>query len=174
MKKLEYIIVSMIMFLVFIILQINVFNNLPILGIVPDLFIILSVYIAILADDKVLPCVLIITYGLIYDIAYSSTICLSALIGFLIVIITMEFCNRVLVEVKIGMMIYVFVCTICSELFIGIINIILSNTFYDIFSFILSVLIISAYNFVLTLFIHPILSSKIKESNNQTRIIRKY
>lgn len=174
MDDLKYIVVSIILYMLYIVLQINIFSNLPIMGIIPNIFIIFVIYLSIFSNDKIVPSILAITYGMIYDICFGNFIGLYALLGFLIVSVTTNFCNGFTVEHKIGMMSYVFIVTFFSEIFLGVINCLLTDMTFILSNFIQIVLLTSIYNFILTLLIHPIFSEHIKDKNSGSNILRRY
>ena len=174
MGKIKYIAASIILYVLYIVLQVNIFSNLPIMGIIPNLFIIFVIYLSVLSDNKILVSILAILYGIIYDVCFGNYLGLYALLGFLIVSITTNFCSGFTVEHKIGMMSYVFIVTFCSEIFLGIMNLILTDMTFVLFNFIQIILLTSIYNFILTLLIHPIFSGYIKEKNSGSNILRRY
>ena len=174
MQNIKYIVVAIILFMLFIVLQVNIFGNLPILVIIPNLFVIFSVYLAIFSNDKITPSILIILFGFIFDICFGNFIGLYSLLGFSIVAITTNFCNGFSVEHKIGMMSYVFIATFLSEIFLGLIHLFLTDMQFILSEFVTIVLITSIYNFILTLLIHPIFSGYIKEKNSSSNLLRRY
>lgn len=174
MQNFKYIIVSIILYMLYIILQVNIFGNLPILGIVPNLFVIFAIYFAIFSHDKITPSILAVVFGGIYDVCYGNLLGVYALLGFAIVSITTVFLNTVSIEHKIGMMLYVFIVTFFSEIFLGIMQCALTDTVFVLTEFITIVLVTSIYNFILTLLIHPMFSGYIKERNSSTNILSRY
>ncbi len=174
MRNIKYIIVSIILYMLYIILQVNVFSNLPILGVMPNLFVIFVIYLSVFSYDNVTPSILAVVFGAIYDVAYGSFLGLYALLGFLIVTITTLFCNRVSLEPKIGMMLYVFIVTFFAEIFLGIIQILLTGSTFMLGDFVTIVLVASIYNFILTLLIHPIFSGYLKDRNDSTKVLGRY
>lgn len=174
MQNIKYIIVSIILFILYNILQVNIFSHLPILGIIPNLFVIFIIYLAVLSYDNITPSILAVIFGGIYDVCYGSFLGLYALIGFVIVTVVVTFCNRVSVEPKIGMMLYVGIISFFVEIFLGIMQILLTGAAFILQEFVITVLVASIYNFILTLLIHPVFSGYIKERNNNTNILGRY
>lgn len=174
MKNIKYIIVATILYMLYVILQVNIFSNLPILGVIPNVFAIFVIYLSIFSYDNITPSILAILFGLIYDICYGGFLGLYALIGFCIVTVTTLFCNRMSVETKIGMMLYVFIVTFFAEIALGGIKIILTDTTFILSEFVTIVLVTTIYNFILTLLIHPIFSGYLKDRNSSSNTLGRY
>ena len=174
MNGFKFTIISIISFLVVVLLQINIFNKLTVFGVTANLFIVYCVYNCILCDNDKLSIGIILISGLIYDICFGNLLGINALIGFLITILTPVFCNRVAIDTRIGMMLYVFICTFISQIFYGAIYLILNGGIFVLDRFIIIVLITSIYNLIITLFVHSIFNKYLKEKDEMYKIIRRY
>lgn len=174
MNGFKFTIISIISFLAVVLLQINIFNNLTVFGVTANLFIIYCVYNCILCDNNKLSIGIILTAGLIYDICFGNLLGINALIGFLITILTPIFCNKVATDTRIGMMLYVFICTFISQILYGAMYLILNGGIFVLDRFIIIVLITSIYNLIITLFVHSIFNKYLKEKDEMYKIIRRY
>ena len=174
MIDLKFTIISIISFLILVLLQINIFNYITVFGVTANLFIIYCIYNCILSDNDKLSLSIIVFTGIIYDICLGNFIGINALIGFLITILTPIFCNKVATDTRIGMMLYVFICTFISQIFYGTMYLILSKGLFVLDRFIIIVLLTSIYNMVITLFVHSIFNKYLKEKDEMYKIIRRY
>ncbi len=174
MNSIRFTIMSLLSFLIIVLLQVNIFNNITIFAVTANLYIIYCVYNCVLCDDNNLSIGISIFTGLVYDICLGNFVGISALIGFLITILTPIFCNKVAIDTRIGVMLYVFIATFISQVFYGIMYLILSNAVFVLDRVIIIVLISSIYNFIVTAFVHSIFSKYLKEKDEIYKIIRRY
>ncbi len=174
MSKLKYAIVSIITFVILIIVQLNIVGKINIFGVVPNLFIIYIAYVNILNEDNVFTSIISIIAGLIFDICFGTIIGMYALTALAISLLTPVICKGVLVDTKIGMMVYCVIITIIWEVVFGVIYLILNNATFQILHMLLIILITSVINALIVLIVHGYFAKSLKERNDMFKLVRRY
>lgn len=174
MNRFKYIMLCIVSFILVTILQINIINKIQVFNVSANIFIIYLVYINILNDDDIINSIMSIVTGLLYDLCFGTVIGIYGLLGFLLSIITPILCKRISMELRIGIMLYVFITTFWFEAIYGIIYLFLNNCIIDLYNYILNILVTSIFNMTITMCIHHIFSNKIKEKNETNKIVRRY
>ena len=154
MKKI--IINIMLVLLIFIVyfLQVNFFDWFTIAGIMPNLFIILVLFIG-LFTSKNLGAIYGISIGIIIDLLSSQTIGIYAVILGIIGLLAGIFDKNFSKDNRLTIMFIVAATTIIAEIAIYITNYIIQNFNIDILAFIKVLTIETIYNILLAVILYP-------------------
>ena len=156
MKKFGIIIGLIITFLVIYFLQINIFENLTINGVIPNLFVIYILFIGLFAN-QFLGISFGIGVGLILDSLYGKTIGLTALMLCIIGYLGSYFDKNFSKENKFTIIFMVLGVTFIFELGTYFMNSIILEFEREYFSFFKILTIECLYNVLLTIIIYPVI-----------------
>lgn len=176
MKKV-FINISIIVLFIFIyLLQANFFTWFKIAGVMPNLFVILMLYIGLFMGKN-----LSIAYGAIFgiliDIFISRKLGLTSIMLIVVGIIADFFDKNFSKDSRITVMAMVGITTIIYEIGKYILNYIFLNINVEIIPFIKILLIETIYNIILTIIIYPVIQLTgydIEEEYKGSKIITRY
>ena len=176
MKKILSIIISIIVFLLIYILQSNFFNWFNIGGIMPNLFVVLVLFLGLFAGKRV-GISLGIIFGIIIDILSSKTIGISAIMLGIIGFLGGYFDKNFSKDSRITIMIMVFGSTFLYEIGYYVITTIIQGNSLEILNFFKIVFIEMIYNTILTIILYPILIKlgyALEENFKTSQILTRY
>jgi len=173
MYRAKQIITFSILIILSIIFELNIFNKISILGVAPNMFLIIIVYATIIMENKISTVCIITAIGILFDICFGRVIGIYGLIAFLISTLLPRFYVKSMVETKLGMMIYIIAICFLNQVLLCTVNILLIGISISL-QMIINIIITPLYTAMLILIIHPVFSSYIKEENNMFKIQRKY
>ena len=175
MKKTIINIALILTFFIIYFLQLNFFSWFKIAGVMPNLFVILVLYIG-LFTNRALGLTYGVVFGLLLDLFIGKKIGITAIMLGLIGIIASIFDKNFSKDSRITMMIMVMACTIIYEVGMYILNYIFFTINIEIINFLKVLIIEVIYNIILTIIIYPLLQktgyyieSKYKENKILTR-----
>lgn len=176
MKKAISISILIAVFFVAYFLQTNFFTWFTISGIMPNLFIILTLFIGLFAGNKI-GFSLGIIFGLTIDILVSQTIGITALllgiIGLAVEYLEKSFSK----DSKIMIMIVTIISTIFFELGYYIFKILKFNAIFELIPFLKILAIEILYNTILIIILYPIMQkmgNKLEEIFKIKKILSRY
>ena len=156
MKKSLSILFIILAFFIIYFLQANFFIWFNLAGIMPNLYIILVLFIGLFAKKK-LGIVFGIIFGLYLDIVLGKNVGISAialgLVGFTGELLSKSFSK----DSRFIIMLMVMGSTVLCELILYIFNVLQTGATFEIFSFLKILLIEVFYNALLTIIIYPII-----------------
>lgn len=156
MKKIIINIILIILSFIIYFLQSNFFNWFTIVGIMPNLFIILILFIG-LFGNRVMSIVYSTVIGIILDLLFEQSIGVN-LIGFVLIgTIATIFDKNFSKDSRVTIMFMVFGSTILFEITTYLMNYILNSVNIEIFKFITILIVEVIYNIIITIIIYPIL-----------------
>ncbi len=175
MKKARSILIILLLFIVTYFLQINIFSWFNIAGIMPNLFVILVLFIGLFVGEKI-GVISGLLFGLILDLLLGKTVgfssALLAIIGYLGEYFDKNFSK----DSRITIIIISMISTILYEIGMYIVNIVKFKANIEIPTFILTLLIENLFNTLLLIIIYPLmkklgyyLEESFKKRNFQTR-----
>lgn len=175
MGKKTIILILFILGFVLYFLQKNIFSNLPIFGIVPNILIIYILFLGLYTNSKVSIAVGIFL-GFLLDTVYGKCIGISSMMFCILAYVSSYFDKNFSKENKITIIIMCIGATFVYELGSYIINSIVFNFEIEFRYFLNKVFIENLYNTLLLIIIYPvfkkfgyILDRKFKQSNLLTR-----
>ena len=156
MKKVFINIAIIIIFIFIYLLQSNLFTNFKIAGVLPNLCVILMLYIGLFMGRSSA-----ITYGIIFgmliDIFISKQLGITSMMLAVIGVLADLFDKNFSKDNRITVMIIVGITTIIYEIGFYIISYIFLNINIEILAFIKILIIETLYNIILTIIIYPII-----------------
>lgn len=156
MKKLIINISLIITAFIIYFLQSNFFNWFTISGIMPNIFIILILFLG-LFTTKSMGTIYGIIIGIVLDFLFRTNVGINAIalgmVGFIAGIFDKNFSK----DSRITIMIMVLVSTILFEVVVYVINYVILGTNIEIFNFIKILLIEVIYNVIVTIIIYPLI-----------------
>jgi len=177
-KSLKKVLINLIIIFSFIIiylLQANLFTSFKIAGVMPNLFIILILYIGLFAG-KIMGITYGIFIGIIIDLIIGRRIGITAIGLGIIGLISAIFDSNFSKDSRITIMIMVFLCTILFECIEYFLNFLILEINLEIISFIKILIVEAIYNIIITIIIYPLvrktgynIEDKFKESRMLTR-----
>ena len=157
-------------------LQINFFNWFTIAGVMPNLFIILALFIG-LFTNKNLGAIYGISIGLIVDLLTNQIIGINAvvygIVGFLAGIFDKNFSK----DNRITIIFIVISATIISETIVYFLNYLIINTNLNILAFIKILSIETVYNVLISIILYPLIQKAgyyIENEYKGNRILTRY
>ena len=156
MKKIGIVIGLIINFIIIFILQENIFQNFTIAGIMPNLFVIFILFVA-LYGNSILGISFGVISGLIIDLVYAKTIGVTAIMLCIIGYLGAYFDRNFSKENKITIVVMVAIATIIFEIGYYGINSIILKFDVEILYFVKILLIETLYNVLLTIIAYPII-----------------
>lgn len=176
MKKVFINLAIIILFIFIYLLQANFFTGFKIAGVMPNLFIILMLYIGLFMGRNVA-----ITYGIILgiliDIFIGRKIGITSIMLAVVGIIADLFDKNFSKDNRITVMAMVGICTIIYEIGAYILSYIILDINVEIVPFIKILLIETIYNVILTIIIYPIIQLTgydVEEEYKGSRILTRY
>lgn len=176
MKKVLINIAIIVVFLIIYFLQANFFTWFKIAGIMPNLFIILILFIG-LFTKRSLVIIYGIVFGILIDIFIGKSIGITSIMLSIVGIVALIFDKNFSKDSRIAIMIIVALSTIIYELGTYILNHILIKTGFEILPFIQILAIEVIYNVILTIIIYPLIQLvgyDIEEEFKGNKILTKY
>ncbi len=176
MKKAIAIISLIIAFFVIYFLQANFFTWFTISGIMPNLFVILILFIGLFAGKKV-GFILGIIFGVVLDFLLGQTIGISAFLLAVIGLIAGYLDKNFSKDSRIMLMMVVIVGTIFFESGYYIFKIIKSEAIFEFVPFIKILLIEIIYNIILTIILYPLIQNagnKLEDIFKNKKILSRY
>lgn len=146
----------MLLFIVIYFLQINVFTWFNIAGIMPNLFVILVLFIGLFVGEK-MGVVLGLLFGLILDLMVGKTVGFSSALLAVIGYIGEYFDKNFSKDSRIMIILISVLSTIIYEVGMYAVNIIKLDATLEILPFIKSLLIENIYNILLIIILYPLM-----------------
>ena len=176
MKKALSIIISIFVFLLIYFLQSNLFNWFTIGGVMPNLFVILVLFLGLFAGRRV-GISLGIIFGIIIDILGSQKIGISAIMLAIIGFLGGYFDKNFSKESRITIMIMGAGATFIFEIGVYLINCVILEIPIEMIEFFKIVLVEVLYNTLLTIILYPILQKlgyELEENFKSSQILTRY
>lgn len=175
MKKLKSILIIVLLFIIIYFLQINIFTWFNIAGIMPNLFVILVLFIGLFVGEK-MGVAFGILFGLILDLLLGKTVGFSSLFFALIGYLGEYFDKNFSKDSRVMIIIISIISTILYEVGMYTVSIIKFKANIEIPTFIMNVLIENLYNTLLIIILYPsmkklgyYLEETFRKRNFQTR-----
>lgn len=176
MKKIIINISLIITFLIIYFLQANFFTWFNISGIMPNLFVILILYIG-LFTNRTMGLAYGVVFGLILDLLIGKNIGISAIMLGAVGLIGTIFDKNFSKDSRITVMIMVIGCTMIYEIGVYIISYLLQGINIEILSFIKILLVEIIFNTILTIIFYPLIQKtgyNIEEQYKGNKILTRY
>ena len=176
MKKTIINILLIITFLIIYILQANFFTWFNIAGVMPNLFVILVLYIG-LFTNRSMGLAYGVVFGLILDLLIGKKIGISAIMLGIVGLIGTVFDKNFSKDSRITIMVMVMGCTIIYEVGVYLINYITQGINVEILQFLKILSIEAIYNTILTIILYPIIQGtgyNIEEKYKGNKILTRY
>ncbi len=176
MKKVLINLAIIFVFLIIYFLQANFFTGFRIAGVMPNLFVILILFIGMFMG-RTLGIVYGIIFGLLLDIFIGKTLGITSIMLAVVGVIAIIFDKNFSKDSRISIMIIVAISTIIYEIGIYILSHLLINTDVELLAFIRILLIEVIYNIILTIIIYPLMQLvgyDIEEEFKGNKILTKY
>ena len=176
MKKFIINLLLVITFIFIYFLQVNFFSWFKIAGIMPNLFIILVLFIG-LYSNKAVGIAYGVIFGMLLDLFIGKKIGISAVMLGVIGLIGGIFDKNFSKESRITIMIMVIVSTLifeCGSYFLGYF---INKYTFEIWSFIKILLIECFYNTIITVVIYPLIQTlgfKVEDEYKGNKILKRY
>ena len=175
MNKARSILIILLLFIVTYFLQINIFSWFNIAGIMPNLFVILVLFIGLFVGEKI-GVISGLLFGLILDLLLGKTVGFSSTLLAIIGYLGEYFDKNFSKDSRITIIIISMISTILYEIGMYIVNIVKFKANIEIPTFILTLLIENLFNTLLLIIIYPLmkklgyyLEESFKKRNFQTR-----
>ena len=176
MKKVLINFAIIIVFLLLYFLQANFFTWFTIAGIMPNMFIILILFIGMFMGKTS-----VITYGIVFgillDIFIGKTIGITSIMLSVVGIVAILFDKNFSKDSRMAIMIIVAISTIIYEVGVYLLSYLLIKTSIEIGPFIQVLLVEVIYNVILTIIIYPLIQLvgyDIEEEFKGSKILTKY
>lgn len=176
MKKIVINIGLILTFFIIYFLQLNFFSWFKIAGIMPNLFVILILYIG-LFTNRIMGLTYGVVLGILLDLFIGKKIGITGIMLGSIGIIGSVFDKNFSKDSRMTMMIMVMVSTIIYEIGMYFLNYLIFEINLEIFSFIKILLIEVLYNIILTIVIYPLLQKTgyyIENNYKENKILTRY
>ena len=158
MKKLGISIIFLIIFFIIYFLQIGIFSNLPIAGVMPNLFIVLILYIGLFANS-INAIIFGIMIGLFLDLLYGNTVGISAAMFCIIGYLGSYFDKNFSKENKVTILLMVIGATLIYELGCYALNGFILRYDFEWFKFMRIIIFEIIYNSLITIILYPLIQS---------------
>ena len=158
MKKFGVGIVFLIVFFIIYILQTNIFAYLPISGVMPNLFIILILYIGLFASS-IYAIGFAIILGLFLDLLYGNTVGISAVMFCIVGYFSAYFDKNFSKENKFTILLMVIGATIIYEFGFYSLNGIILNYDFEWLKFMKIIIFEVIYNSLITIIFYPLIQN---------------
>ena len=176
MKKIFINIAIIISFIFIYLLQANFFTWFKIAGIMPNLLIVLMLYIGLFMGRT--PSILYgVSFGILVDIFISRRIGITSIMLSFVGIIANLFDKNFSKDNRITVMAMVGISTIIYEIGVYLLSYLILNINVEILAFIKILLIETIYNMILTIIIYPIMQFTgydVEQEYKGSRILTKY
>ena len=176
MKKFGMSLIFLVTFMLIYFLQVGVFSHLPIAGVVPNLFVILVLYIGLFIGRS-----MGITYGIIFglllDLLVGEKIGMTAIMLGIVGIIGGVFDKNFSKDSRITIMIMVIGTTIFFEIGMYILRYAILNSSIEILSFVKILIAETFFNVIITIILYPIIQKTGHGIENQykgNKILTRY
>lgn len=176
MKKVLINLAIIFVFLIIYFLQANFFTGFRIAGVMPNLFVILILFIGMFMG-KTLGILYGIIFGLLLDIFIGKTLGITSIMLAIVGVIAIIFDKNFSKDSRISIMIIVAISTIIYEIGAYILSHLLINADIELLAFIRILVIEVIYNVILTIIIYPIMQLvgyDIEEEFKGSKILTKY
>ena len=176
MKKILINIILFITFIIIYILHSNLFNWFKISGVMPNLFVIFILFVA-LYSNKITGITYGIIIGLLLDLFIGKKVGTTAMMLGVVAIIGLVFDKNFSKENRITLSIMVIVSTIAFEIGAYILSYFIYDNYLQPWLFIQTLLIECLYNSLLTIILYPLIQiygNKIEEEYKGNKILTRY
>ena len=176
MKKAITVIIMLILFIVIYILQSDFFSWFTIAGIMPNLFIILVIFVGLFAGTKV-AFFYGAVIGLLLDLILGKVIGISSILYSLLGILGAYLDKTFSKDNRIMLMVIVIIATITYEIAVYIVNSILFKATIEIIPFTKIIVIETIYNTILTILLYGIIQKagyRVEEIFKEQKILTRY
>lgn len=176
MKKFGVSIIFLVIFILLYFLQVGVFSHLPIAGVVPNLFIILILYIGLFANS--INAILFgIIIGLFLDLLYGNTVGISAVMFCIIGYLGAYFDKNFSKENKVTILLMVIGATIIYELGFYSLNGLILNYDFEWLKLMKIIIFEVVYNSLITILLYPLIQNtgyKVDRIFKKNNILTRY
>lgn len=176
MRKFKVILIIILLFVLIYFLQSNFFSWFNIGGIMPNLFIILTLFIGLFVGNKI-GAIFGIIFGIIIDLSIGNTIGFTSTFLGIIGILGEAFDKNFSKDSRLTMIFMSAVCTAFYEIAIYAVKIIVSGANLEILTFILTIFIEVIFNTLLIIIFYPLirkLGYYIEDSFKGKKILTRY
>lgn len=156
MKKIGVSIIFLVAFILIYFLQVGVFSHLPIAGVMPNLFVILILYIGLFAN-AINAIGFAIIIGLFLDLLYGNTIGVSAIMLCIIGYLGSYFDKNFSKENKVTILLMAIGSTIIYEFGFYVLNGLILQYNFEWFKFIRILIFEIIYNSLITILLYPLI-----------------
>ena len=168
MKKFIIYLSIIISFIIIYLLQSTFFTNFTIAGVMPNIFVILVLYIGLYAGVSK-GIIFGIIFGIFIDIWIGKNIGITSICLAIIGILGGMFDKNFSKDSRITILLMVVSCTIIYEIAISILQYIVLNTNIEILEFIKILLIEVIYNILITIILYPLIKNTGYEIENEIK-----
>ena len=176
MKKFGMSLIFLVTFMLIYFLQVGVFSHLPIAGVVPNLFVILILYISLFANSiNAIGFGIII--GLFLDLLYGNTVGISAVMFCVIGYLGAYFDKNFSKENKVMILLMVIGATIIYEIGFYALNGFILNYNFEWLKFMKIIIFEIIYNCLITILLYPLIQNtghKVDRIYKKTNILTRY
>lgn len=176
MKRFIINILLILAFIIIYFLHSNLFTWFKIAGVMPNLFVILVLFIGLYAN-KYMGVIYGIVFGLLIDLFIGKKIGITAIMLGAVGIIGMLFDKNFSKENRITLIVMVMISTMVFEVGENIINYFILKTTIDLLPFIEILLIECLYNAIITIVLYPLIQkggNKIETEYKGNKILTRY
>lgn len=176
MKKIGVSIIFWVIFIFIYFLQVGVFSHLPIAGVVPNLFVILILYIGLFANS-VNAIAFGTIIGLFLDLLYGNTYGVSALMFCVIGYLGAYFDKNFSKENKVTILLMSIGATIIYELGFYALNGLILGYNFEWFKFTIIIIFEVIYNSLITILLYPLIQTtgyKVDRIFKKNNILTRY
>ena len=176
MKKILNNVILIITFLIIYFLQSNLFSWFKIAGVMPNLFIILVLYIG-LYTNKFMGLIYGIILGIFLDLFIGKRVGLTAIMLGIVGIIGVIFDKNFSKENRLTLIIMVLVSTIVYETGLYFLSYFIYDNYIQIWPFIQILLIECIYNILITIILYPLIQisgNKLEEEYRGNKVLTRY
>ena len=176
MKKIGVSIIFLVVFILIYFLQVGVFSNLPIAGVMPNLFIILILYIGLFANS-----INAITFGIIIglflDLLYGNAIGISAVMFCVIGYLGAYFDKNFSKENKVTILLMSIGATIIYEFGFYSLSVLILGYDFEWLKFMRIIIFEVVYNSLITILLYPLIQNtgyKVDRIFKKNNILTRY
>lgn len=176
MKKVLINILIIVTFLIIYLLQVNLFSNFRIAGIMPNIFVIFILFIGLFCS-RTMGLTYGIIFGILIDLFIGRKIGISAIMLGTVGLIGAIFDKNFSKESRLTIMTMVIVCTIIYELGSYLIGYVIYDYNLELISFIKILIIECLYNVIITIILYPLIKGvgyKVEEEYKGNKILTRY
>lgn len=176
MKNIGVAIVSFIVFLIIYFLQINFFSWFNLAGVKPNLFVVLTLFLGLYAEDK-MGLAMGIVFGLFLDLTMGRNIGVSAIMLALIGLLGEYFDKNFSKENRITIIAMAVGTTFLFEIGVYVVNSFILNYSIEILAFLKIILVEMFFNMLLTIILYPLMQKVgyiLENMYKSTQILTRY